>query len=95
MLLGGYGLPLDRTFLELRVGLVDQQGDRARVRVHYPLAGQQIDTVVSLQRRGGRWYLSDYLRHAEQALVVPAEQASAEPAPASTDVAPADLPKPK
>ena len=95
VLLGGYGLPLDRTFLELRVGLVEQQGDRARVRVHYPLAGQEIDTVVSLQKRGGRWYLSDYLRHAEQALAVPAEDASAGPAPASTGLPPTDLPKPK
>ena len=95
VLLGGYGLPLDRTFLELRVGLVEQQGDQARVRVHYPLAGQEIDTVVSLQKRGGRWYLSDYLRHAEQALAVPAEDASAEPAPASTGLTPTDLPKPK
>ena len=86
-LLAGYGLPLDRTFLELRVGLVEEKGDQARVRVHYPLGNQEIDTVVSLQRKGGRWYLGDYLRHAEQALAPTAEETAAasevSPAPAS------------
>ncbi|RZA37224.1 MAG: hypothetical protein EOP92_01410 [Lysobacteraceae bacterium] len=85
-LLADYGLPLDPAFSELRVGLVDQQGDRARVRIHYPLANREIDTVVSLQRKAGRWYLSDYLRHAELALAPPAEEAAAptEPAPAGS-----------
>lgn len=63
-----YGLPLDRTFANLRAGLVEQQGDRASVRIHYPLGDREIDTVVSLERRDGRWYLSDYLRHAERAI---------------------------
>ncbi|WP_454828174.1 hypothetical protein [Pseudoxanthomonas wuyuanensis] len=66
--LDSYGLPLDRTFANLRTGLVEQQGDRASVRIHYPLGDREIDTVVSLERRDGRWYLSDYLRHAEQAI---------------------------
>lgn len=66
--LASYGLPLDRTFADLRTGLVQQQGDRASVRIHYPLGDREIDTVVSLERRNGRWYLSDYLRHAEQAI---------------------------
>jgi hypothetical protein len=74
-LLAVYGLPLDRSLAELRTVLVDQKGDQAHVRVHYPLGGSEIDTVVSLQRRDGRWYLTDYLRHAEQALAIPAEEA--------------------
>jgi hypothetical protein len=77
-LLAGYGLPLDRSFSELRTVLVEQKGDQARVRVHYPLGDREIDTVVSLQRRAGRWYLTDYLRHAEQALAIPAEEQAPE-----------------
>lgn len=74
-LLAGYGLSLDRSFSELRTELVEQKGEQARVRVHYPLGDREIDTVVSLQRRAGRWYLTDYLGHAEQALTLPAEEA--------------------
>lgn len=73
-LLAGYGLPLDRSFSELRTELVEQKGDQARVRVHYTLGDREIDTVVSLEQRAGRWYLTDYLRHAEQALAMPAEE---------------------
>ncbi|MDR6841900.1 hypothetical protein [Pseudoxanthomonas sacheonensis] len=80
-LLAGYGLSLDRSFSELRTEVVEQKGDQARVRVHYTLGDgklddREIDTVVSLERRAGRWYLTDYLRHAEQALAPPAEEAS-------------------
>jgi hypothetical protein len=77
-LLAGYGLPLDRSFSELRTVLVEQKGDQARVRVHYPLGTREIDTVVSLQRRAGRWYLTDYLRHAEQALAPATDEAAPE-----------------
>ena len=77
-LLASYGLPLDLSFSELRTVLVEQKGDQARVRVHYPLGDREIDTVVSLQRRDGRWYLTDYLRHAEQALAPTADEAAPE-----------------
>ncbi|MET0814869.1 MAG: hypothetical protein ABWX88_06715 [Pseudoxanthomonas sp.] len=73
-LLAGYGLPLDQSFAGLRTEMADQQGDQAQVRIHYTLGNRQIDTVVSLERRGGSWYLTDYLRHAEQALSIPAEE---------------------
>jgi len=62
--LAGYGLDLDHSLAQLRIGPVEERGDRATVRVHYPLAGTQVDTTVSLTRRDGRWYLSDYLEHA-------------------------------
>lgn len=75
--LSDYGLPLDRSLSELRTVLVEQKGDQARVRVHYPLGEREIDTLVSLQRRAGRWYLADYLRHAEQALAPPTDEATA------------------
>lgn len=66
-----YGLDLDRSLADLRTGLVEQQGDRATVRIHYPLGDAEIDTVVSLTRRDGRWYLSDYLAHAADLLAEP------------------------
>jgi hypothetical protein len=36
--------------------------------MRYQLGGSDIDTVVSLQRVDGRWYLEDYLRHARSAV---------------------------
>lgn len=72
--LGGYDLPLDRSFAELRTELVEQKDNQAKVRVHYPLGEREIDTVVSLERHDGRWYVSDMLRHAEQALAPAAEE---------------------
>lgn len=79
-----YGLPLDASLADLRTGLVEQKGDKATVRIHYPLAGREIDTVASLERHEGHWYLSDYLRHVEQVLATPAPMsASAFELPAS------------
>lgn len=81
--LAGYGLDLDRSLADLRTGLVEQQGDHATVRIHYPLAGTEIDTVVSLTRRDGRWYLTDYLDHAAGLLAEPAEGQTGLPAVAA------------
>ena len=72
--LADYGLPLDQSFAGLRTELLEQKGDQARVRLHYPLGKQEIDTVVSLQRRDGHWYLTDHLRHALEALAPPTEE---------------------
>jgi hypothetical protein len=60
-----YGLDLDKALSGMRVTLAEQTGDQARVRLQYTLAGQPIDAVVLLERRAGRWYLSDLLRRAE------------------------------
>ncbi|KAF1688646.1 hypothetical protein [Pseudoxanthomonas taiwanensis] len=87
--LASYGLDLDRSLADLRTGLVQQDGDRATVRVHYPLAGAEIDTVVSLARRNGRWYLTDYLEHAASLLATP-EDGDGAPA----DAVPAGAPPP-
>jgi hypothetical protein len=54
------------------------------VRIHYPLGEREIDTVVSLTRRDGQWYLSDYLRHADEVL------AAAMPAPDTLPAPPAE-----
>ena len=70
-----YGLDFDAALAGMRVTLAEQTGDHARVRLQYTLAGQPIDAFVLLERRAGRWYLSDLLRRAEA-------EASAPPRPA-------------
>ncbi len=70
--LSGYGLNLDDSLGGLQAGLVEQDGDHARVRLRYTLGNTPIDTVVAVERHGNRWYLSDYLRHAEASLRAPA-----------------------
>lgn len=85
--LAGYGLDLDAALDSAEAGLQVQQGDRATVRLRYVLAGSAIDTVVDLERIDGRWYLSDYLRHARAAAgatdlpTVPQPAPAAPPAP--------------
>ncbi len=81
---GSYGLNLDTTFDGLDATLVQQTGDTARVRVRYPLAGEEIDTILEVRRIGGRWYLADYLRNAQASLDGPAVRAPAPAAAAST-----------
>lgn len=66
--LAQYGLRLDDSLARMQVTLLQQTGDRARVRMRYPLGGSDIDAVVTLQRIDGRWYLADYLRHARTAV---------------------------
>ena len=66
-----YGLDVDAGLDALDASLQQQTGDRATVRMRYRFAGQDIDTTVSLQRIDGRWYLADFLRHAEAALAAP------------------------
>lgn len=86
--LARYGLDLDADLAGLEATLQQQTGDQARVRMRYRLAGQDIDTVVSLRRIDGRWYLSDYLRHAQAALARP-PAAAAVAAPAGAPAGPA------
>jgi hypothetical protein len=76
-LLAEYGLDFDAALAGARITLAEQTGDRARVRLQYTLAGQPVDAFVRLERREGRWYLTDLLRRAE------AEAATALPQPAS------------
>jgi hypothetical protein len=60
-----YGLDFDVALKGMRVSLVEQTGDQAKVRLQYTLADEAIDAVVLLERHDGRWYLSDLLRRAE------------------------------
>jgi hypothetical protein len=69
VLADGYQLPLDESLAGLRSGLIaKQEGDNAQVQVRYPLADEEINAVLQMQRRVGRWYLAGVLRDAEQAL---------------------------
>lgn len=89
--LAGYGLDLDADLATVHATLLEQTGDSARVRMRYRFADADIDTVVPLQRIDGRWYLSDFLRHAEAAAGQPvttpaaalASGGSAPPGPAA------------
>lgn len=84
--LAGYGLDLDASFDGAEAALQVQQGDRATVRLRYPLAGDRVDTVLEMERIDGRWYLSDYLRNAREAAGDHGGQAPAAP---GTEEAPA------
>lgn len=74
--LDGYGLRLDDSLGQMQAGLQQQTGDTAIVRMRYTLGGYPIDTDVAVERRGGRWYLSDYLRHAQAAVATPSATAN-------------------
>lgn len=86
-----YGLDLDRSLADLRTGLVEQQDDRATVRLHYPLGTREIDTTLHLTRLDGRWYLDGYLEEAARLVAADVPQvpleALPEPPPATADPA--------
>jgi hypothetical protein len=67
-----YGLDFDAALNGMDISLAEQTGDHAKVRLQYRLAGQPIDALVLVERREGRWYLSDLLRRAEAEATAPA-----------------------
>ena len=77
-----YGLDIDASLRALRVTLLQQTGDTARLRLQYPLAGREIDTVVPAVRIDGHWYLADFVQRAEASLAAePAATNDKKPAP--------------
>ena len=64
-----YGFDIDTSLRGLDVRLVEQTGDRARLRLRYSLAGSEIDAIVPVVRIDGNWYLADFVRRAESSLV--------------------------
>ncbi|MET0327129.1 MAG: hypothetical protein ABW163_00010 [Luteimonas sp.] len=78
-----YGLDLDRAFDSVEVVLDTQTGDTARVRMRYVLADRAVDAVIAVARHDGRWYVSDFLRHARDAAAPASRQAP--PAPAAVN----------
>jgi len=96
--LRGYDLDLDESLGGMQATLVERNGDRARVRMRYPLAGKTIDTIVAVERIDGHWYLSDFVRHARAAAAqqapagVPLPAAGTPPAGTETTSSPAATP---
>jgi len=90
--LASYGLAVDESTAELRAGLVHQAGDRATVRVQYPLAGSEIDLQVVLERRQGRWYPARTLAEVDALLAAAhaAEQPAAEATAPAAEATPGD-----
>jgi hypothetical protein len=66
-----YGLDVDAALRSMQVRLLEQTGDRARLRLRYALAGRDIDAIVPAVRIDGHWYLADFVRRAEASLAVP------------------------
>lgn len=64
-----YGLDLDASLRGLNVQLLEQTGDKARLRLRYRLAKRDIDTIVPAVRIDGHWYLADFVTRAEASLV--------------------------
>ena len=85
--LRSYDLDLDDSLDAMTLSLDHQDGDRARVRMRYRLAGEAIDTLVAVERIDGRWYLSDFLRHARTAAAPPPAPPAAAPVLPSTETA--------
>lgn len=81
--LGDYGLDLSGTAQDLQVEPVSREGDRATVRVAYPLAGRTVTTELQLERIDGAWYPSDSVRNARASLTgaPAAPEAGADDAP--------------
>lgn len=90
--LRGYGLDLDASLDAMALTLESRDGDHARVRMRYPLAGATIDTVVAVEQVDGHWYLSDFLRHARAAAAT--ADAPASPAVPVAPAAPASASTP-
>ncbi|MBS0199289.1 MAG: hypothetical protein JSR70_02455 [Proteobacteria bacterium] len=77
-----YGLSLDEVLSSVQASLKDQNGDHARVHVHYVVHGEPVDSDIAVERRDGHWYLGGMLADAEQALAAPQPQAMPSAVPA-------------
>ena len=63
-----YGLDIDASLRGAHATLMEQTGDRARLRLRYTLAGREVDAVLPVVRIDGHWYLADYVARAERSL---------------------------
>lgn len=83
------GLDLDQTLREARIETVETSADRARLRLHYRLAGHDVTAMLDLERRPEGWFLVDSLRHAQAQL-----RPLGPPAPPAVAAAPVVAPAP-
>ena len=75
-----YGLDVDADLATARASLIAREGERARIRLQYTLAGKAIEAELAVERRDGHWYLTDALRHAEAEAARSANGAAPNPA---------------
>jgi hypothetical protein len=90
--LRSYDLDLDQSLDAMTLSLDHQDGDRARVRMRYRLAGKTIDTMVAVERIDGHWYLSDFMRHARAAAALAPETATTTATATAPAAAPSAVP---
>lgn len=72
-----YSLDVDAGLASARTTLIERDGDHARVRLQYTLAGQAIEAELAVERFDGHWYLTDALRHARVEADRPAAETTA------------------
>lgn len=84
--LADYGLDIDQALADAQVRLIEQTGDQARVALDYSLGGHAIQAQIRVERREGRWYLTDVVRHAQAQVPDPLTEITA--APVGTPPAP-------
>lgn len=82
-----YDLDLDQALDGIETELLSSEGDRATVRVSYPLLGKTISFEQDMQRVDGAWYSADAIAAAEQAIADAAQDGAASTA---APAAPAD-----
>jgi len=67
-----YGLDLDALLNGMEFTLLEQEGDGAEVGVKYRLDGHDVSATIPVEQIEGRWYVSDFVRHAQDVVNVPA-----------------------
>jgi len=70
-----YGLALDPSLNEAKLQLRSRNGDSAEVQMRYRLGADEISADIEVQQIDGRWYVSDFVRHATDALAPLADAA--------------------
>jgi len=78
-----YGLDLDAMLDGVRAEQVSAAGDRARIKVSYPLQGKTVAFEMDMLQRDGGWYGAAAIRDAEEDLAEAEALATTEAPPAA------------
>jgi len=62
-----YGLDLDALLTGMEFKLLQQEGNAAEVEMRYRLLEYTITATIPVEQIDGRWYVSDFVRHARAA----------------------------
>ena len=82
-----YDLDLDRALDGVRAELVSSEGDRAQVKVSYPLLDKTVSFEMEMQRHGDGWYSAQAVRDAEAELAEAGQDATPAPTGVAADAA--------